>query len=146
MLLGNLGADPELRVINNGQALLKLRLATNESYLDKNQVRQERCEWHRVSVWGRRAEGLAKFLRKGHKIFVEGRLQTSTYEKDGEKRFSTEIIATNVIVAAGDRQDGAPSGGGSRRPSAPAEPSDAYDGGAGGADERQAPPDDNIPF
>ena len=142
MLLGNLGADPELRVIGSGQALLKLRLATNESYLDKNQVRQERVEWHRVTVWGRRAEGLAKFLRKGHKIFVEGRIQTSTYDKDGEKRYSTEIVATNIIVAAGDRSEG--SSGGTRRPSAPAEPSDAHDGGSG-ADDRPDPTDD-IPF
>src|SRR5271166_3028159 len=124
MLLGNLGVDPELRVTPGGQAVLKLRLATNESWLDKNQVRQERVEWHRVVVWGRRAEGLAKFLRKGYKLFVEGRLQTSSYDKDGEKRYSTEIVATNVIVATGDGQGGGGSGSARRSP-APSGPSDA---------------------
>ena len=111
MLLGNLGADPELKVTPGGQAVLKLRLATTESYVDKNQVRQERTEWHRVTVWGKRGEALAKFLQKGAKIFIEGRLQTSSYEKNGEKRYSTDIVATNVIL--GGRGDGL-SGGGSR--------------------------------
>ena len=101
MLLGNLGADPELRVTPGGQAVLKLRLATNESYLDKNNVRQERTEWHRVTVWGRRAEALGKFLQKGDSLFVEGRLQTSSYEKNGEKRYSTDIVATNIILSGG---------------------------------------------
>jgi single-strand DNA-binding protein len=147
MLLGNLGADPELRVLPSGQAVLNLRLATNESYLDRNQVRQERVEWHRVSVWGKRAEGLAKFVRKGFKLFVEGRIQTTTYEKNGEKRYSTEIVATNVIVTSGDGQGrpeggGSGGGGGSRRaPSSPApSSSDAdegppFDSGGGGSDD-----------
>jgi single-strand DNA-binding protein len=86
MLLGNLGADPELRVTPGGQAVLKLRLATNESYVDRNNVRQERTEWHRVTVWGRRAEALGKILQKGDSLFVEGRLQTSSYEKKGRAR------------------------------------------------------------
>src|SRR5258707_12249621 len=90
MLLGNLGADPELRVTPGGQAVLKLRLATNESYMDKNNVRQERTEWHRVTVWGKRAEGLGKILTKGDSLFIEGRIQTSSYETNGERRYSTE--------------------------------------------------------
>jgi len=110
MLLGNLGADPELKVTQGGQAVLKLRLATNESYVDKNNVRQERTEWHRLTVWGKRAEGLAKFLQKGHQLFVEGRLQTSSYEKNGEKRYSTDIVVHNVVVCGG-RRDGSSGGG-----------------------------------
>lgn len=98
MLLGNLGADPELRVTAGGQAILKLRLATTESYLDKNNTRQERTEWHRVTLFGKRGEALSKFLTKGDRIFVEGRIQTSSYEKDGEKRYSTEVVANNVIL------------------------------------------------
>jgi len=156
MLLGNLGADPELRVTPGGQAILKLRLATTETYLDKNNVRQERTEWHRVTMWGKRGEALGKFLAKGDRIFVEGRLQTSSYEKNGEKRYSTDVIATNVILSGGGRGrgEGAPmgeGGGGRARPQpqreAAAEPQDApFDdfaadpgAGAGGGD-------DDIPF
>lgn len=98
MLLGNLGADPELKTTSGGQAVLKLRMATSESFLDKQNVRQERTEWHSVTVWGNRAKALAKFLTKGERIFVEGALRTSTYEKDGEKRSRTEVIATNVLL------------------------------------------------
>lgn len=99
MLLGNLGADPELRLTSGGQAVLKLRLATTESYLDKERARQERTEWHSVVVWGKRAEGLGKFLRKGDRLFIEGGLRTSSYDKDGEKRYRTEIVASNVILS-----------------------------------------------
>ena len=99
MLLGNLGADPELRMTSGGQAVLKLRLATSETYLDKNRQRQERTEWHNVVIWGKRAEALAKILTKGTRIFVEGGLRTSSYEdRDGNKRYRTEVIAQNVVL------------------------------------------------
>jgi single-strand DNA-binding protein len=111
MLLGNLGADPELRVTPGGQAVLKLRLATNESYVDRNNVRQERTEWHRVTVWGRRAEALGKILQKGDLLFVEGRLQTSSYEKNGEKRYSTEVVANNIALPGSGRPRGEGSAG-----------------------------------
>lgn len=100
-LLGNLGADPELRVTQGGQAVLNLRLATTENYLDKSNVRQERTEWHRCTVWGKRAEGLAKILKKGDRIFVEGGLRTTSYEKNGEKRYSTDINVNNVLLCGG---------------------------------------------
>ncbi len=106
LLLGNLGADPELRVTANGQAVLKMRLATTEKYLDKNNAKQEKTEWHSISLWGKRGEALAKFLQKGDRLFVEGRIQTSSYEKDGEKRYRTEINATNVILNGGKKNDG----------------------------------------
>ena len=109
ILLGNLGADPELRMTNSGTAILNLRLATSESYLDTNKQRQERTEWHRITVWGKRAEGLGKILKKGDRILVEGRIQTSSYDdKDGNKRYTTEIVATNVVLSGG----GKPGGGG----------------------------------
>lgn len=106
-LLGNLGADPELRVTSGGQAVLKLRLATTESYLDRNNTRQEKTEWHSVTLWGKRGEALAKILNKGDRIFVEGGLRTSSYEKDGEKRYRTEVNATNVILngRGGEREE-----------------------------------------
>ena len=107
ILVGNLGADPELRVTPGGQAILKLRVATTESYLDKNNTRAERTEWHSVTVWGKRAEGLAKVLAKGDRICVEGGLRTSSYEKDGEKRYRTEVSASNVVLCGGRRQGAA---------------------------------------
>jgi single-strand DNA-binding protein len=157
MLLGNLGADPELRVTPGGQSVLKLRLATTESYLDKNGTRQERTDWHSVTVWGKRGEALSKFLTKGSSIFVEGRIQTRTYEKNGEKRYATDIVANNIILTGRGRGGGdsaheggggggqrsyGGSGGGSRTPAPPAadEPADAF---AGGGDFGS---DDEIPF
>lgn len=102
MLFGNLGADPELRVTGGGQSVLKLRLATSESYLDKNRVRQERTEWHSLVIWGKRAEALGRFLSKGSKLFIEGSLRTSSYDdKDGNKRYRTEVVCSNVILAGG---------------------------------------------
>ncbi len=98
MLIGNLGADPELRMTQGGQAVLRLRLATTETYLDANKARQERTEWHSVTVWGKRGEGLAKLLKKGERIYIEGGLRTSSYEKDGEKRYRTEVTASNVLL------------------------------------------------
>lgn len=160
MLLGNLGADPELRVTPGGQAVLKLRLATNETYLDRSNVRQERTEWHRVTVWGRRAEALGKILQKGDLLFVEGRLQTSSYEKNGEKRYSTEVVANNIVLPGSGRGrgEGAPgreSGvGGSGRP--PREPAgidapfedvpDAGGGMGGGSLGGGGGTEDDIPF
>jgi single-strand DNA-binding protein len=111
MLLGNLGADPELRMTGGGQAVLKVRLATSEQYLDKDKQRQERTEWHSVIVWGKRGEGLAKILKKGDRILVEGRLRTESWEdKDGNKRYRTEVVATEVLLqgSAGGKRERAP--------------------------------------
>lgn len=122
MLLGNLGAEPELKVTGGGQSLLKLRVATSEAFVDRQNVRQERTEWHSVTLWGKRAEALAKFLTKGERIFVEGSLRTSSYEKDGERRYRTEIVASNIILA-GRGKPSSPAkdanGSGQRRSSAP---------------------------
>jgi single-strand DNA-binding protein len=159
MLLGNLGADPELRMTNGGQAVLKLRLATSETYLDRNKARQERTDWHSIVVWGKRAEGLAKILSKGSRIFVEGRLQTSTYDdRDGNKRYRTEVVANNILLAGGAGRGGAGGGGGGGGGGfreAPAEDGDfsesyrpqsgAPQGGGGGADFPETE-DDDIPF
>jgi len=102
LLFGNLGADPELKMTSGGQAVLKLRLATSESYLDRNQQRQERTEWHSVVIWGKRGEALGKLLTKGSRVFIEGGLRTTSWEDaDGTKRYRTEIVANNVILAGG---------------------------------------------
>ena len=132
MLLGNLGADPELKMTQGGQAVLKLRLATTETYLDRNQTRQERTEWHSVTLWGKRGEALAKFLTKGERIFVEGSLRTSSYEKNGEKRYSTEINATNVVLPGRGRGEGGAGGGGGGGGGGGAPRRDFRGGGGGG--------------
>ena len=142
MLLGNLGQDPELRMTSGGQAVLKLRLATSETYLDRNKVRQERTEWHSVVVWGKRGEALSKILAKGSRIFVEGGLRTSSYDdKEGHKRYRTEVVANNIILSGGGRggprtqesTEGAP------------EPSPSPGGGYGDQDYGGGN-DDEIPF
>ncbi len=153
MLFGNLGADPELRVTPGGQAILKLRLATTESYLDKSNTRQERTEWHSVTVWGKRGEALAKILTKGMKVFIEGGLRTSSYEKEGQKHYRTDIVANNVILGGAGRGAGDyPRDDVSAAPAAKA----PWRGG-GGAQKQEAAPaddfgassfegDDDIPF
>jgi single-strand DNA-binding protein len=109
MLLGNLGADPELRFTQGGQAVLNLRLATTETYLDKDKVRKERTDWHNVVIWGKRGEALAKILGKGSSIFVEGSLRTSSYDdRDGNKRYKTEVVAQNVLLTGGRGRGGGP--------------------------------------
>jgi len=155
MLLGNLGAEPELRVTPGGQAVLKLRLATNETYLDRSNVRQERTEWHRVTVWGRRAEALGKILQKGDLLFVEGRIQTSSYEKNGEKRYSTEVVANNIVLPGSGRArgEGAPmretSGSGvARQPREPSGLDAPFDdvAEAAGPSGSSGGSEDDIPF
>jgi single-strand DNA-binding protein len=157
MLLGNLGADPELRMTSGGQAVLKLRLATSETYLDKNRQRQERTEWHNVVIWGKRAEALAKILTKGSRIFVEGGLRTSNYDdRDGNKRYRTEIVTSNILLQGGGGRGGAGGGvggggGGGFRDAAPdegGEPSEGYrpqSGPPAGGDFPDTD-DDDIPF
>ncbi|CAN92784.1 MULTISPECIES: single-stranded DNA-binding protein [Sorangium] len=96
ILMGNLGADPELRYTGNGTPVLQLRMATNESFVDKNKEPKERTEWHNIVFWGQRAEALAKVLTKGDGVLIEGGLRTSSYEKDGIRRYRTEVIARDL--------------------------------------------------
>src|SRR5262245_5925838 len=133
MLLGNLGADPELRFTQGGQAVLHMRLATTESYLDKDKVRRERTDWHNVVVWGKRGEALAKILAKGSSLFVEGSLRTSSYDdREGNKRYKTEVIANNILLTGRGRGGGAEDAGGYEAHGG-GEP--AYGGGGGGGGE-----------
>ena len=120
-LFGNLGADPDLRKLPNGRGMLRLRLATSQSWLNKEGVREERTDWHNVVVWGARAEGLAKVLKRGSFLLVEGQLRTHSYEKDGEKRYATDVHADEVVLGGRRR----PSGGGDADPEAAAADVDA---------------------
>jgi single-strand DNA-binding protein len=152
MLLGNLGADPELRMTSGGQAVLKLRLATSETYMDKNRQRQERTEWHNVVIWGKRAEALAKILTKGSRIFVEGGLRTSSYDdRDGNKRYRTEVVSSNILLqgSGGGGGRGGGAGGGSREPAAEeADTAEGYRPQSGPPQGGEFPDteDDDIPF
>jgi single-strand DNA-binding protein len=97
ILVGRLGQDPEVRATPSGQTVASLRIATSESWIKDGQ-REERTEWHRVVVWGKQAENVGKYLAKGRSVFVEGKLQTRSWDDatSGQKRFMTEIVASNV--------------------------------------------------
>ena len=108
ILVGNLGADPEVRYTSGGTAVANLRMATNERWTDKSGQKQERTEWHRVVVWGRQAEVAGEYMRKGQLVYVEGSLQTRQWEdRDGNTRYTTEIRAqlTRMLGGRGAQAD-----------------------------------------
>ena len=112
ILVGRLGADPEVKTIAQGSTVASLNLATSENWTDKNGQRQEKTEWHRIVVWGKLAEICGKHLTKGRQIYVEGRLQTRQWDdKQGQKRYTTEIVATTVqfLGAQGEQRTGSAS-------------------------------------
>jgi single-strand DNA-binding protein len=134
MIMGNLGADPELRVTQGGDSVLTLNVAINESYLDRNRVRQETVEWVRCVLWGKRAEALAKFLRKGAQVFVEGSIKTNSYEdREGIKRYSTQVRVANIIVGGSNRPRNQPDDPERRRPNRRDHHEDPPGGGGAGA-------------
>jgi single-strand DNA-binding protein len=143
ILVGNLGRDAELRYTPGGAAVATLNLATTEVWNDRNNQRQEKTEWHRVVLWGKQAESLQEYLTKGKQIYVEGRLQTRQWDdKDGNKRYTTEIKCDRVTLLGGG-------GGGGARRGGDAEGYGGARGGAGGGmDEPPVEPitDDDIPF
>jgi single-strand DNA-binding protein len=110
ILVGRLGRDPETRYTGGGQAVANFSVATDESYKDKNGERQKRTEWHKIVVWGKQAEIAQQYLKKGSLIFIEGRIQSREWQdKEGQKRTSFEIVATNFRMLGG-RGDGAAMG------------------------------------
>jgi single-strand DNA-binding protein len=140
ILVGNLGRDAELRYTPGGAAVATLNLATTEVWNDRNSQRQEKTEWHRVVLWGKQAETLQEYLTKGKQIYVEGRLQTRQWDdKDGNKRYTTEIKADRITLlgGGGGRGAGAGAGGGG-----------ADRGASHAPDEPPMEPitDDDIPF
>ena len=115
ILLGNVGGDPELRYTPSGAGVANFSIATNESWTDKNSgERQERTEWHRIVAWGRLAEICNQYLRKGSKVYIEGRLQTRSWEgQDGQRRYTTEIVANEMqMLDSRDESGGPPAGDG----------------------------------
>jgi single-strand DNA-binding protein len=135
IIIGRLGNDPEVRYTPSGAAVARFSVATSEEWKDKNSgEKKERTEWHRVTAWGKLGEICGEYLSKGRQVYVEGRLQTSSYDdKDGVKRYSTEIVASDVQFL-GSRE----SGGG--RPGGGAPPRES------GGGQGPPPADDDIPF
>lgn len=132
ILVGNLGKDAELRYTPGGTAVASLRLATTDRYKDKDGQWKEQTEWHTVVIWDKMAESLAEYLRKGKQIYVEGRLQTRTWDdKEGKKRYMTEVRGDRIVLLGGR-----PSTGEREEPAAQAEPSR----------ETTELTDDDIPF
>ena len=102
ILIGNLGADPELRSTPSGVQVANFNLATSESWTDKSGERQERAEWHRIVLWRRLAEIAGQYLKKGSKIYIEGKLQTRSWEdQSGQKRYTTEVVANSMEMLDG---------------------------------------------
>ncbi|MDH3253821.1 MAG: single-stranded DNA-binding protein [Acidobacteriota bacterium] len=137
MLIGNLGRDPEVRSTPSGQTVASFSLATNRKWKDRDGNRQEQTEWHNIVCWGRQAEIAGQYLSKGRQIFVEGRLQTRSWDdkQSGEKRYRTEIVCDNFQMlgsrSASDFDSGS-AGGGAPFPSEP--------------EQDSGPDDDDIPF
>jgi single-strand DNA-binding protein len=146
ILIGNLGADPETRAMPSGMTVANLRVATSESWRDKQSgEQQERTEWHRVALFGRLGEVAAEYLRKGSQVYIEGSLRTRKWQdKQGADRYSTEIVALEMLMLGG-RSSGAgvaaPEGRGRPEVVESGEPSEPAARGGGGGDF-----DDDIPF
>ena len=136
IIVGNLGADPELRTTQGGTSVCRLSVATTRVWTNsQTNEKQSETEWHRITVWGKQAEHCEKYLSKGRQVYVEGRLRTSSYDKDGQKHWSTEIVADTVQFLGGGNQGG---GGGGNRDEGP--PPDS------GGGYQPSDPDDDIPF
>ena len=134
ILIGNLGSDPELRYTSNGTAVASFNIATTERFKDKNGEQQERTEWHSIVCWGRMGELANEYLRKGRSVYIEGRIQTRNYEdKDGIKRYKTEIVAQQMQFLGGRGQEGSQSGRSDTSSTTPPEPEIPAD-------------DDDLPF
>ena len=148
ILVGNLGADPETRSMPSGMTVTNIRIATSESWKDKTSgAQQERTEWHSIALFGRLGEIAAEYLRKGSQVFIEGKLRTRKWQdKQGNDRFTTEIIADNMQMLGGRGGGGGGMGGGStggaERSAPPREDFDQSPPPAGGKEDF----DDDIPF
>lgn len=105
ILIGNLCADVELKYTPSSRAVANIRLATNEVFKDKSGQKQERTEFHRVTVWGDQAENCSTYLSKGRSVYVEGKLQTRSYEKAGQKHYATDVVADRVVFLGGGKDE-----------------------------------------
>jgi single-strand DNA-binding protein len=147
ILIGHLGADPETRAMPSGMTVANMRLATTESWKDKQSgEQQERTEWHNVALFGRLGEIAAEYLRKGSQVYIEGRLRTRKWQdKEGRDRYTTEIVANDMqmLGGRGGASGGGGGGGGSGEGAARVEAAEAVASGAGASRDNF---DDDIPF
>ncbi len=143
MLFGNLTRDPELRALPSGMNVVNFSIATNRTYKDRDGKKQEQTDFHNVVVFGRQADTVNQYLKKGSSVFVEGRMQTRSWEKDGEKKYRTEVVADRVQFGPKSSGGGARSAGGDDQ----TPPEDMSSGGGAGIDypKDDINPDD-IPF
>ena len=157
ILIGNLGRDPETRYLPNGDAVANISVATTETWKDKSGEKQEKTEWHRVTLYRRLGEIAGEYLKKGSAVYIEGRIEYREYEKDGVKRYSTDIIASEMKMlgsrggpGGGDATDRDGGSSYSDRPTrAPATAGAGAGGGApatGGGKKKLDDFDDDIPF
>jgi len=146
ILVGNLGKDPELRYTASGVAVATFSLATSERYKDRNGDQQEKTEWHNIVAWRQLAEICGKYLQKGRQVYIEGRIQSRSYDdRDGNKRYITEIVADQMQMLGRGGEEGGGGGGGYSR-QAPARPAAQDNGPTTQYDEPPFNPDDDIPF
>lgn len=143
MLIGHLGKDPELKFIPSGSAVCSFSLATNESYKDKEGNQVDRAEWHKLVVWGKQAEIAGKYLKQGQQVFIEGKLQTRSWEKDGQKHYMTEIVVLNFQML-GVKGDGALASD-EDKPVFPSDEKDLFDKETKTA-KKTAPAKEELPF
>jgi len=145
ILVGNLGADPELKYTPSNRAVCNLRIATTDVFKDKGGQRQEKTEWHRITVWGDQAENCSKYLQKGRSVYIEGRLQTRSYDKDGQKHYATDVVADRVVFLGSGNGGGERAEGGAGRARGA---SGGWGDGPGEMDGPSGPPpsDEDIPF
>ena len=148
MIIGNLGRDPEMRYTPSGQAVTQFTVAVNRNYKDAQGERQEETEWFRVVAWGQQAEFAAEYLRKGGKVYVEGRIQTRQWEgQDGQKRYTTELVANTIQNL--ERRPREDTGEGGQFESAPRprpQPAGQQAAGQQPAAEQPEPDYDDLPF
>jgi single-strand DNA-binding protein len=143
MIIGNLGRDPEMRYTPSGQAVTQFTVAVNRNYKDQQGERQEETEWFRVVAWGQQAEFAAEYLRKGAKVYIEGRIQTRQWEgQDGQKRYTTELVANTIQnLERRPREDAGYEAGGSQEPRPRPQPA-----GQRPQAEQPEPDYDDLPF
>ncbi|MEP7361198.1 MAG: single-stranded DNA-binding protein [Chloroflexota bacterium] len=148
LIIGNLGKDPEMRYTPSGQAVTQFTVACNRTYKDAQGERQEETEWFRVVAWGQQAEFSAEYLRKGAKVFVEGRIQTRQWEgQDGQKRYTTELVANTIQNLERRPRDDAGADGGSQLPPEPrAQRPQAANARPAGEQPPTEPDYDDLPF
>lgn len=140
ILLGNLGNDPEIRYSQGGMAITSLSVATTSVRKDKSGQQIEKTEWHRVKLFGKLGEIAGEYLKKGHQVYIEGRLEYGSYDKDGVKHYTTDIVADEMQMIGGERD----TGNGTPRNNAP-RPQRRESAQAGGFDDAD-PFGDSIPF